>query len=82
MKRKLTISRRDALKAAAAVAAPIVLPGHLFGADAPSKKIILACIGIGWQGGGNMIADVTFERTLFQPAPNRFEKVCFVWTAW
>ena len=26
-----------------------------------------------WQGGGNMIADVTFERTLFQPAPNRFE---------
>jgi cysteine desulfurase/selenocysteine lyase len=26
-----------------------------------------------WQGGGNMIADVTFERTLFQPAPLRFE---------
>ncbi|KAF1053299.1 MAG: Cysteine desulfurase [Burkholderia gladioli] len=26
-----------------------------------------------WQGGGNMIADVTFERTVFQPAPNRFE---------
>ncbi len=26
-----------------------------------------------WQGGGNMIADVTFERTLFQPAPHRFE---------
>jgi cysteine desulfurase/selenocysteine lyase len=26
-----------------------------------------------WQGGGNMIADVTFERTLFQPAPARFE---------
>ncbi|MBV8648673.1 family 2A encapsulin nanocompartment cargo protein cysteine desulfurase [Paludibacterium sp.] len=26
-----------------------------------------------WQGGGNMIADVTFERTLFQPPPNRFE---------
>ena len=26
-----------------------------------------------WQGGGNMIADVTFERTLFQPAPNKFE---------
>lgn len=26
-----------------------------------------------WQGGGNMIADVTFERTLYQPAPNRFE---------
>jgi cysteine desulfurase/selenocysteine lyase len=26
-----------------------------------------------WQGGGNMIADVTFERTVFQPAPHRFE---------
>jgi cysteine desulfurase/selenocysteine lyase len=26
-----------------------------------------------WQGGGNMITDVTFERTLFQPAPGRFE---------
>ena len=26
-----------------------------------------------WQGGGNMIADVTFERTLYQDAPARFE---------
>ena len=26
-----------------------------------------------WQGGGNMIADVTFEKTVFQPPPNRFE---------
>ncbi|TBV07455.1 family 2A encapsulin nanocompartment cargo protein cysteine desulfurase [Stutzerimonas kirkiae] len=26
-----------------------------------------------WQGGGNMIADVTFEHTQFQPAPARFE---------
>lgn len=26
-----------------------------------------------WQGGGNMIADVTFERTIYQPAPGRFE---------
>jgi cysteine desulfurase/selenocysteine lyase len=26
-----------------------------------------------WQGGGNMIADVTFERTLYQTAPERFE---------
>ena len=26
-----------------------------------------------WQGGGNMIADVTFEKTLYQPAPNKFE---------
>jgi cysteine desulfurase/selenocysteine lyase len=26
-----------------------------------------------WQGGGNMIADVTFERTLYQQPPWRFE---------
>ncbi len=26
-----------------------------------------------WQGGGNMIQDVTFERTIYQPAPARFE---------
>ncbi len=26
-----------------------------------------------WQGGGNMIADVTFERTVYQGVPNRFE---------
>jgi cysteine desulfurase/selenocysteine lyase len=26
-----------------------------------------------WQGGGNMIADVTFEKTVYQAPPNRFE---------
>jgi cysteine desulfurase/selenocysteine lyase len=26
-----------------------------------------------WQGGGNMIADVTFERTVYQAPPSRFE---------
>ena len=26
-----------------------------------------------WQGGGNMISDVTFEKSTFQPAPMRFE---------
>jgi cysteine desulfurase / selenocysteine lyase len=26
-----------------------------------------------WQGGGNMIEDVTFEKTRYQPAPARFE---------
>jgi cysteine desulfurase/selenocysteine lyase len=26
-----------------------------------------------WQGGGNMIADVTFEKTEYQPIPNKFE---------
>jgi cysteine desulfurase/selenocysteine lyase len=26
-----------------------------------------------WQGGGNMIADVTFEKTVYQQIPNKFE---------
>ncbi|ACE82891.1 family 2A encapsulin nanocompartment cargo protein cysteine desulfurase [Cellvibrio japonicus] len=26
-----------------------------------------------WQGGGNMIADVTFDKVIFQDPPNRFE---------
>jgi cysteine desulfurase/selenocysteine lyase len=26
-----------------------------------------------WQGGGNMISDVNFDRTLYHPAPTRFE---------
>ncbi len=26
-----------------------------------------------WQGGGNMIQDVTFERTIYNPPPSRFE---------
>lgn len=26
-----------------------------------------------WQGGGNMIVDVTFEKSIYQPAPMRFE---------
>lgn len=26
-----------------------------------------------WQGGGNMITDVTFEKTIYQPPPGRFE---------
>ena len=42
MSRTSPITRRDALKAAATAAVPLVLPGHLFGADAPSKKITVA----------------------------------------
>lgn len=26
-----------------------------------------------WEGGGNMIQDVTFEQIVYQPAPNKFE---------
>jgi len=36
------------------------------------KKAILADLPP-WQGGGNMISDVTFEQTQYQPPPSRFE---------
>ncbi|HSO36736.1 MAG TPA: family 2A encapsulin nanocompartment cargo protein cysteine desulfurase [Labilithrix sp.] len=41
--------------------------GVLFG-----KKDVLGAMPP-WQGGGNMIADVTFEKTAYQPPPWRFE---------
>ena len=48
-------NRRNILKLlAATTAAPLILPSRLFGADAPSNKITLGCIGVGWQGGSNL----------------------------
>ena len=53
--RKMT--RRKLLHVAAvAAAAPVFIPGRLLGADAPSKKIVLGMIGVGWMGEGNMEA--------------------------
>lgn len=50
-----TTDRRSVLKLlAASSAGPLILPGRLFGADAPSKKITMGCIGVGWQGGSNL----------------------------
>ncbi|MBI1371222.1 MAG: gfo/Idh/MocA family oxidoreductase [Phycisphaera sp.] len=52
------ISRRRALKAlSAAAAAPMFIPSHVLGANGatpPSEKVVMACIGVGWQGGSNM----------------------------
>jgi predicted dehydrogenase len=49
------IDRRRILKLlAASAAAPLVIPSRLLGADAPSNKVTLGCIGVGWQGGGNL----------------------------
>jgi predicted dehydrogenase len=49
------ITRRQALQtAAAAVAVPYFVPSRLLGADAPSKKIHIGMIGVGWMGGENM----------------------------
>lgn len=47
--------RRSILKIlAAGSTAPLFLPGRLFGQDAPSNKITVGCIGVGWQGEGNL----------------------------
>jgi predicted dehydrogenase len=51
--RKLT--RRQALQlAAGAVAAPYFVPARLLGDQAPSKKIVMGFIGVGWMGEGNL----------------------------
>jgi predicted dehydrogenase len=52
--RKMT--RRQALRIAAGAAAPLLLPSTLLGADAPSKQIVMGCIGVGWMGEGNLNA--------------------------
>ena len=47
--------RRSVLKLlAASTAAPMFLPSRMFGQDAPSNKITIGCIGVGWQGGSNL----------------------------
>lgn len=48
-------SRRTFLQTSAAAAAcgPLIAPSHLFGADAPSNRIHVACIGMGWMGPQN-----------------------------
>lgn len=56
------VNRRSMLKLmAASGSAPLILPRRLFGADAPSTKITLGCIGIGWQGGSNLDAFLAQE---------------------
>jgi len=55
MKTASSLGRRNVLKLlVASSAAPLIFPGRLFGAAAPSNKITLGCIGVGWQGGGNL----------------------------
>ena len=47
--------RRHAIKLlAAGASAPFIVPSRVLGQDAPSKKITVGFIGIGWQGGSNL----------------------------
>ena len=51
--RKETVSRRRFMGSVlAAGTAPLIFPAGLFGDEAPSGKLNIACIGIGNQGGG------------------------------
>ena len=55
MRRDRKMTRRQALGVAAgAVAVPLFVPSRLLGDDAPSKQIVMGCIGVGWQGEGNL----------------------------
>ena len=55
--RSTRITRRQALQAAATVMAmPTFVPSRLLGADAPSEKIHIGMIGVGWMGRENLKA--------------------------
>jgi len=58
-KKATTVSRRQFLKssavaAGAVIAFPTIVPSSVFGADVPSNRIMMGCIGMGSQGTGNM----------------------------
>jgi len=56
MKLERKITRRQALKIGAAASVPMFIPATLLGDDAPSKKITMGSIGVGWMGGDNLSA--------------------------
>ncbi len=50
----IVMLRRDVLKASAALAFPIIVPSSVFGAEAPSERITVGCIGVGRMGTGDL----------------------------
>ena len=66
-------TRRSFIKTTlAAGVAPTILPSGLFGADAPSKKITVGCIGVGGHGTGHNL------RAYLKQADARVVMVCDV----
>lgn len=58
-------SRRRFLSRSAALAAPLILPGRIFGKDgtvAPNSRVRLAAIGVGGMGTGNLQSFLNDER--------------------
>ena len=64
--------RRFLVSSAAALGFPAILPGRLFGKDAPSKKITIGCIGVGDHGTGRNL------NMLLQQPDARVVAVCDV----
>ena len=58
MKQTSSITRRHFLKGAAtatsAMALPMIVPGTVFGANAPSNRIVMGAIGVGSMGTGDL----------------------------
>ncbi len=90
---KKSVSRRNFLKrsallAAAAVGVPYIVPSTVFGKGgnvAPSDKIVMGAIGLGWQGTGNlhdflveddakMVAVCDIDKNHLENAKNRVDK--------
>lgn len=60
-RKKNKLTRRDFLKMSTAIATasvgfPYVVPSSVFGANAPSNRIVMGCIGVGGMGTNNMRA--------------------------
>ncbi len=56
MKLERKITRRQALQISAGASVPMFIPARLLADDAPSKKITMGFIGVGWMGGDNLSA--------------------------
>ena len=66
-KRVNTLNRREFLKRSAAVASvvfgsPTVVPASVFGANAPSNRIVVGCIGVGRMGLADMKEVLGFKQ--------------------
>jgi predicted dehydrogenase len=61
-----TVSRRDFLRTSAAVgtglAFPAIVPASVFGAEAPSERITVGCIGVGRMGTGDLGEALGFKQ--------------------
>jgi len=63
MKNKGTLGRRSFVKTTltAGIGAPMIVPSRVFGANAPSGRLTMGCIGVGGMGTTNMQKFITRE---------------------